>query len=497
MSTKRQPEQKTLRPTTEPRMAESTPSRQQLQQCYAQAMQLMQEPTYDFDQAHALLAECVVGDPGNALYVDAFLRNLGHTHGDNPARLPEPAQAVPAEWTRAVADCDWAFALRAGPALLQHNPWDRHILQVLARACEARNWTAATARYLQNAVEASPRDVALNRQLANALVRVGRFDEAIACWRRVEETDPYDPEPPQMISRLTLEKARHIVHDAGDSGEEPGASGTEGGAARTESHPAAPQAAAPKAKRPRGEPRQLKLTHRQELEQAIINTPADEAAYLELAELHLAEHRSYDAQRTLLKALEVSKDLRIIEKLEDVNMLRAAEHLQTAEQRSLQERTPAAAEAVERLRQEKQQLEFEIFRRRCERYPQNKALQFQLGLRLKQLGNYRQALEPLQAGLEVPEHRALASLEIGEILQRYKMLPRALQCYRQAVQLAAPDPAQFECRRRALYRAATLAESMKIMDSSRQYWAELVRIAPEYKDARSRLDKLDGIGEDL
>jgi tetratricopeptide (TPR) repeat protein len=109
------------------------------------------------------------------------------------------------------------------------------------------------------------------------------------------------------------------------------------------------------------------------------------------------------------------------------------------------------------------------------------------------LGNHRQALEPLQAGLEVPEHRAAASLEIGEILQRYKQFPRALQCYRQAVQLASNAPPNEECRRQALYRAGVLATAMGVVDSARHYLTELVRADPNYKDAKSRLDKLNEI----
>jgi tetratricopeptide (TPR) repeat protein len=91
---------------------------------------------------------------------------------------------------------------------------------------------------------------------------------------------------------------------------------------------------------------------------------------------------------------------------------------------------------------------------------------------------------------------ALASLEIGEILQRYQQFPKALQCYRQAAQLAAGDAVRADCRKRALYRAGVLATEMRLFDSARQYLAELVTVDPEYKDGKPRLDKLVEIGDD-
>ena len=42
-----------------------------------------------------------------------------------------------------------------------------------------------------------------------------------------------------------------------------------------------------------------------------------------------------------------------------------------------------------------------------------------------------------------------------------------------------------------------LALSMKLMDSAQQYLSELVRIAPDYRDAKTHLDKVNEIGEDF
>ena len=464
-----------------------------LQECYAHALELMEQPGYDIDRAHDLLTECVIHDPGNLLYVNALLENLGRKHHDDKQSRQGHIYTAKGNLNKAISTRNWRHVLRLGPELLKHNPWDIAVLRAMARACEAERYSRAEVRYLQNALETAPEDAELNRRAAQLLVKLERFDEAIDCWRRVEDADPHDIEASRMIATLTLDKTRH--QSSSEEGEEEvveenkqsaepvlsSATGDDGG----EHHP-------PEEKK---EPRKLVLTRRQELDQAIANSPENDEAYLQLAEYHLSEGRTYDAQRTLQKALSISKDPDVLNRVEDVNMLRAKEHAEIAEQRAAEEGTTEAREQAEKLREEQARLEFEIYKSRCERAPDDHSLQFELGVRLKRLGNFRESLDRLKAGLEVPEHRATASLEIGEILQRYQQFPKALQCYRQAAQLAAGEPSAADCRKRALYRAGALATTMKLTDSARQYLKELVTMDPEYLDAKPRLDKLAQMSE--
>jgi len=336
-----------------------------------------------------------------------------------------------------------------------------------------------------------PEDSEEIKATARSLARAGRFDEAIRFWHAIEERDPFDPEPGRMIPALTLKKNRQIDTKNGDDK----ATGKGGPVAASASAapPQSPDASPPPAK----QPRTLVLTRRQQLEQEIAFHPQEEKNYLELAELHLAERRTYDAQRTLMKALEVSRDVAIVERLEDVNMLRAREQWKLAETLAAEQRSEETTAAVDKARQDCFQLELDVHRNRCVRHPDDKRLKYHLGMKLKQIGEYREALERLQAGLEFPDLRAAASLEIGEILQRHHQFPKALQCYRQAAQLAAGDDGLElqECRKRALYRAGVLATSMTLIDSARQYLAELVKMDPGYRDAQTRLDKLGEISD--
>ena len=340
------------------------------------------------------------------------------------------------------------------------------------------------------------KDITEIKALARSLARAGRFDEALLCWRTVEERDPFDAEPGRMIPALTLKKNRQADTKSDDEKTLSDAANQSSGSVTGDlatPPPALPSTVPPKALR------QVVLTRRQQLEQEIAYRPQDESNYLALAELHLAERRTYEAQRTLVRALEVSRDNRIVERLEDVNMLRAREQLKLAENQAAEQKTQEAGDLVDKAREECYQLELDVFRNRCFRHPEDNRLKYQLGLRLKQIGNHREALESLQAGLDFPELRAPASLEIGEILQRHHQFPKALQCYRQAAQLAAANESLDvqDCRRRALYRAGVLATAMTLTDTARGYLAELVKMDPAYRDARTRLDKLGEISDNF
>ena len=468
--------------------------RKRMHQRFEQAIRLMDQAGYDAGRVHELLAECVVQDPGNAAYVAALLRNLRQTSrgiGSVPVPL---SNNLAVQLARSADERDWARVFDLGPSTLLAAPHDVAVLERLAQASQACEYFESAALYTGRALESAPENVELHRQAARIFSSLGQIDGALSHWQRVERADPRDDEAPRMISVLTLERIRRPAREDASDGD----SSVEPPLPNSPELPKGPSVKIPvkmPEMRAAEKPKTLVLTPRQRLEKAIADNPEDETGYLKLADFHLAEDRLFEAQRTLTRALSVAPELHIREKLEDVNILRARQQTQMARQRAAEERTVEAVELAEKLETELQQLEFDIVRARCDRYPDNKSLRFQLGMCWKRRGDLRQALEPLQAGLEVPECRAAASLEIGEILQRYKQFPKALQCYRQSAQLADQEPQDEESRKSALYRAGVLAAQMKLNDSAMHYLGELVKTDPDYKDARSRLDKLNEIDE--
>jgi len=49
-------------------------------------------------------------------------------------------------------------------------------------------------------------NITVNRKAAEALTRLGQFDQAISCWRRVEQAKPGDEEASKAISKLSVER---------------------------------------------------------------------------------------------------------------------------------------------------------------------------------------------------------------------------------------------------------------------------------------------------
>jgi tetratricopeptide (TPR) repeat protein len=248
---------------------------------------------HDFDYAHAMFTECVVNDPGNLQYVEAMLANLQERYGKRKKR---PGGRLARPLRTAVEGQQWDEILRLGIATLERNPWHVATLHVLARACEALHFNEVELAYLKAALDADPRAPDVNRHCAKSLARMGQFDQAIACWHRVERYVPGDQEAVEMIARLAEEKIRWAgVSVAKD--EPTGPAVQPGGAAASDPDGGRSTAGPQESDLPR-----IAMTPRQELETAIADNPADVGGYLSLVAL-LVEQGEFDgAERWLERA---------------------------------------------------------------------------------------------------------------------------------------------------------------------------------------------------
>lgn len=455
----------------------SPAQRKRLQQCYEHGTRLLQQEKYDYDYAHSLLVQCATGDPGNLIYIEALLANLQRKFGNRKRGARLKAFAARGGFSRAVRRQDWEQVLKLGPDLLRHDPWDATVLRGLAEACAAHGYHDVELRYLKNALDAHPRDAAINRHCALSLARVGQFDQAITCWQRVDEIRRGDREAQEMISELQIEKTRQM---------------TEGPRRPSKSaRPAKVTEPTPEPEVTPAEPerREVKLTPRQQLEQRIAGNPADLEAYQELAELHVQADRLGEAAHVLRRALDASgNDVTIRERLEDVEILRKKQQLAVAQQKLDKERSAEAEQLVENLRDELRRFEWEVFYARSERYPEDGELQYELGKRLKEFARHREAAKCFHQACRNEARRADAALELGECYQQLKQYDEALKCYRRAIEWAGDEDA--ETLQRALYRAGVLAAALQNLEAAENDFARLVQMAPDYRDAAARLDKV-------
>lgn len=288
-------------------MPELRTSISRLEACYQRGLKLS-SCDGNHDYAHEMLLECVLNAPANVAYAEAMLKNLR----EKLAGQRKPGKArffsrLPRVLTKAARCNEWNSVFRQGVVLLKENPWNIAVLRTIAHACEELHYNEAELVYLKQALDSNPKDIKVNRHCACSLGRMGQFDQAIACWHRIETLRGKDAESARMISQLAEEKLKHR------SGISP--------------TPAAPvpvntvgvnqlQATA-LAVGPTLTPRQL-------LECAVGGNPQDEYSHLRLADELIASAAYEEAERRLRQALIACDNSQpLLEKLGQVRALLA------------------------------------------------------------------------------------------------------------------------------------------------------------------------------
>ncbi|MDA1050095.1 MAG: tetratricopeptide repeat protein [Planctomycetota bacterium] len=451
--------------------------RRRLQECYEQGTKLMTQEKYDYDYVHSFLLQCVLHDPANTVYLEAFLENL-HRKYNNNKRGAMLNFGGKGPIKKAVAKENWRQVLKLAAEALKSNPWDVVTLRAAAEACAAFGYHQAELRYLKNALAPNPQDAAVNRHCALSLARMGQFDQAISCWTRVDEAKRGDDEAQRMISELQIAKTIGVTRQEDTR---PSTRRRAQRQAEAESKVAAGAAT---------ERREFTLTPRQELERAVANNPTDVESYFELADLHIAEQRLGDAAHVLNKAVAASGgNLKARERLEDIEILRKLEQITIAEKRATASGEEAAQQLADQLRQDLNRYELEVFNARSERYPNDLEAKFQLGVRLRKAGNYREAIPLLSEAAGLENRQANALLELGECLQRTKQYDKAMECYLRAVTGAATTE-DVDLHKLARYRSGVLAAGLRNYDTAEEHLSALLALDPAYKDAAPRLDKI-------
>jgi len=439
--------------------------RARLSQCFSRGTQ---NAATNVDYAIEMFAQCVLGDPGNAVYLQNFLGVLRKKHGAKPRGTGLSGLwnvGGKASMKKAAAAAQWNEVLKQGLAILRANPFDHSCLLAMAEAAGNLLLTESQRLYLKAALDAAPSEAEVNRQCARFLADRGEFDQAIACWVRVSNMKGLADEAQREIARLQVEKT--IVAGHGMTGR--------GGASKPSASPA------------------TGTTDRTtELKTAIRERPTEIDNYLELADLLERDQKIDDAEKVLLDAMAAAgNDLKVREHYEDRQLRWARQKVHVAEKRLEAEDTPAHRATLEKLRQSLLKLEIDVYTARCSRYPENPTWRYELAMRLKAAGNYGEAIRQFQDALSDVRKKGVISLELGECFQRIKQYQLAMRNYVTAVDLLTDR--ELELRKRALYRAGVLAAGLDDADSAKKYLSTLAGLDFSYRDVAQRLDKLNSI----
>jgi tetratricopeptide (TPR) repeat protein len=426
-----------------------------LMQCYRTGTVAAANVDYAVD----MFAQCVLGDPGNPVFLHAFLEALkrkfaGKKAGSLTALFATGGRGL----KKLAAAAQWREVLKQGVEAIKANPGDHAALLTMAEAAGNMMWPEAQGRYLRAALDAAPADAEVNRQCAKYAASQGNFDQAIECWRRVSRIKGLGEEAERAIAQLSVDKTIAAGH---------GLIGR--GAGRPAAGPAADPIAA--------------------LRQRIQQQPADIDAYLELADLLERDTKTEEAERVLAKALAASgNDLKVREHVEDRQIRWGRAKVMVAEKRVQEQDTPENRATLERLRAVHAKQEIDVYAARCERYPENTTWKYELAMRLKAAGNYAEAIRGFQEVLQDARRKGAVALELGECFQKIKQYQLAMQNYQTAVDSLTDR--ELELRKRALYRAGVLATGLNDVDAAQKYLGTLAGLDFGYRDVAERLDKL-------
>lgn len=452
-------------PTLSPSWAAlSDGDRSRLIKCYRTGMANAANPQYAID----MFSICVSGDPGNVVFLQAFLAALRKKFGTKKAGgLTSLFSAGGrAGLKRLAAGAKWRELLAQGVDILKGNPADYGCLLSMAEACGNLMFFDCQAVYLRAALDAAPADAEVNRQCAKFAASQGNFDQAIECWRRIAKIKGLAEEAEKAIAELSVDKT--IAAGQGMAGR-PGMM---------------------KATAPAGDATSGKAANpREALEQKIRDNPADIDAYLELADLVEREANADEAEKVLAKALAASgNDIKVREHIEDRQLRWARGRILVAEKRLAADDCPENRATVEKLKTAQLRQEIEVFAARTSRYPENLTWKYELALRLKAAGKFPEAIRSFQEAIQDTRRKGVISLELGECFQSIKQYQLAMQNYEVAVETLSDREA--ELRKRALYRAGVLAAALKDVDAALKHLSAVASLDFGYRDVAQRLDKL-------
>jgi tetratricopeptide (TPR) repeat protein len=444
---------------------------------YERAQQVLAKG--DFDYAIHLLITCCKLEPANLIY-RRLLRQLEKTKYKNNLRgsslafltsSPAKARIKAAKRSR-----DYLKVLEHGEAILARNPWDTGSQMDMAEAADALGLLDVAIWTLEQARQKDPKDVKVNRSLARLYEKRGNFSLAIATWELVRMVAPTDVE------------ARHKSKDlaANDT--------IVRGKYEKEVEKRTMKAQAPEQPQPLDEtPRMTPTQHRaardiEQLRSRINSDPTNVSSYLSLASVFRRVDQFEQARAVLEEGLgPTGNHFDITVAIADLDIEMFRRDLAMTESR-LQEQ-PGNEELTQirtQLRKEIDTRELDLFRQRADRYPNEKNLRFEVGVRLLRLGQFDEAIRELQPLRNDSRVQWRALLYLGYCFKNLHNWRLAQRNFEEALQLIPPN--EEEVRKDLLFQLAVGCAEAGDLSHAVDVGHELANIDFGYRDINRLLD---------
>ena len=231
------------------------------------------------------------------------------------------------------------------------------------------------------------------------------------------------------------------------------------------------------------------FTHEDRLKQRIQRSPKDLSGYDELGNLYLNSDRYAEAEEVFKQKLEASNnDPTVREEIEDVQLRALRSKMAEGGKKARETGKEADKKEFERLKMTVIEKELDVYRNRCERYPNNLVFRYELAQRYQWKGDLPEAIKQYQIAKSDPRKRGMCLINLGECFRAIKQFHLAMNHFEQAVQ-EIPDREQ-EYKKLAHYRAGKLAMMLKDLPKAEKYLTTLASMDYTFRDTSALLERL-------
>jgi tetratricopeptide (TPR) repeat protein len=346
--------------------------------------------TGNHDYGIRLLLDCCKLDPANLIYRQALRRTERARYKNNMRGswlgwlLSRPARARLRSSLRAG---EHIAVLEHGERILARNPWDVGVQMDMSSSADALGLLDLGVWILEQARQAAPRHVALNRSLAELYEKRGNFTQAIALWNLVSKEIPNDLEIRQKIKNLqahdTIARGNYVEAATADPNKQ-----TSGSFRVLQKQKATPP--------PGGDPTMRETS---DLRTRLEADPTNAALHLQLARIHRRAGQLDQARAVLTQGLgPTGNAFELAIELADLETEPFRRNLAVTEEKLAKTpEDPQLRKIRSQLRKEVNGRELDIYRRKADRQPTDLSLRFELGIRLMKAALLDEAIRELQA----------------------------------------------------------------------------------------------------
>lgn len=444
--------------------------------CFQHGNKAMQAGNWDM--AVQMFSQCVKLIPDNLTYRQVLRNSTKKKYGDNKKGAGTLGKtkllSLRGKVKKAKQKEAWEEAASLAEEGLLVNPWDAQLNVDVAEASKALDRTEIARFAYLEAVLAAPKDKDIHLAFAALLEERGEYTEARKIWERIQVIDPKDIEVSRKLSALdAMHATRQGNFDDAETARDVRADkGANKGGGQTMAQ--------------RADDVETALRHE------IRREPEQVEHYLKLA-AHLKSNKKFEASYDILrKGLEVSGgDPSVREQVEDAELLLMKFNVDLAKEKANTSEDPELRKQVAQLSQEMRTRQIEVLNAREQRHPQNLGIKMELARLVMQLQDWSRAIPLLQKSSQDPRLKTKALVLLGKCFMYDNKLPLAKGQFERAVPDLSfdTDPDTY---RESHYLLARVSEETNDLEKAMHHYGEVLVVDYDYKDARERLEKLQG-----